>query len=88
MDSTKLEPDLIEFVSSITSVPTEEAEWAVKLAWKRTVDSPNNTSVFLPLFSTTKHHCSPNAKFIVYPNHCIAMQAQKLIPCGQEIMVR
>ena len=88
LDSTKLEPGLIEFVSSLTSVSPEEAKRAVILARKRTVDSPNNTSVFFPIFSTTKHNCSPNAKFIVYPNHCIAMQAQKLIPCGQEIKVR
>ena len=88
LDSTKVEPGLIEFVSSLTSVSSEEAKRAVILARKRTVDSPNNTSVFFPIFSTTKHNCSPNAKFIVYPNHCIAMQAQKLIPCGQEIKVR
>ena len=78
---------LIDFVSYVTSEPEEDVRWVIKVARKRSVDDPSNNSVFFPISSITNHHCSPNAKFLVYPNHCIAMQSQTLILSGQEIKV-
>ena len=42
-------------------------------------------SAFFPIFSLVNHSCSSNAKFLVYPNHCIAVQAQDHISSGDEI---
>ena len=56
--------------------------------YRKTVETSNgNGSVFYPIFSLVSHICSPNAKFLVYPNHCMAMQAQRLIKSGEEISV-
>ena len=40
-----------------------------------------------PLFALFNHSCVPNAKFLVYPDANLAVQAQTRISKGQEIVV-
>ncbi len=80
--------DLARFLTGFTSADLEEATWASVKARTRMVDTTTGSgSLFFPLFSLTRHSCINNAKFMVYPNHCVAMQAQKEIKAGEEITV-
>lgn len=81
--------DVINLVKASSTADEEAVKWAVLLARKKCVETHNyQGSAFFPIFSLTKHSCGNfNAKFFVFPNNCLAMQAQKAISMGEEICV-
>ena len=48
---------------------------------------PGNGTAFFPIFSLFRHSCIANAKFFVYPDNNLAIQAQSPISAGEEITV-
>ena len=54
-----------------------------------TVDSapPGNGVAFFPIFSLIQHSCISNAKYFVYPDNNLAVQAQRPISAGEEITI-
>ncbi len=84
----KTEQKVVDLIKCLTNAEESEIAWAVSIARQKCVDTfDNRGSAFFPIFSLVEHACFPNAKFWVYQNHCIAMQAQKLIQAGEEIFV-
>ena len=72
-----VDSSVINFIGQITTASESDIFWAVKVARKKIVEtSDNQGAAFFPVFSLIRHSCSSNAKFLVYSNHCIAMQAQ------------
>lgn len=79
---------VVNLIKSLTNAELGQIRWAMALGRRKSVNTHDNQgSVFYPLFSLVEHSCSANAKFLVYANHCIAMQAQNHISAGDDIRV-
>ena len=48
---------------------------------------PGNGTAFFPIFSLFRHSCISNAKYFVYSDNNLAIQAQRPISAGEEITV-
>ena len=48
---------------------------------------PGNGTAFFPTFSLFRHSCVSNAKFFIYSDNNLAIQAQNTISAGDEITI-
>ena len=80
---------LVKFLSRLC--PDEDPECVdrtVQLIKRFSVSTLNGYGIALfPIFALFQHSCICNAKFQVYPDHNLAVQAQTKIQKGQEITV-
>ena len=56
-------------------------------SWYSGATPPGSGTAFFPTFSLFQHSCISNAKFFIYPDNNLAIQAQRPISAGEEITV-
>lgn len=56
-------------------------------SWYSGATPPGSGTAFFPSFSLFQHSCISNAKFFIYPDNNLAIQAQRPISAGEEITV-
>ena len=56
-------------------------------SWYAGATPPGSGTAFFPTFALFQHSCISNAKYFIYPDNNLAIQAQRPISAGEEITV-